>query len=197
MSYSNTTQNPQPTGGSDESDLSSRISNVSISSAQSAVQIIKESPFIERLMNMISRDIDELDNTATDLRNWRKQLDPNTYKPVVWTHEMTCAYQQYKDLVGKIGRSHQEFLRCERRTKEEKNATPGQHILCAKLALQWGCDALTAADARLEFLKIYRNAYKLDSIDNHIETAQDVITSGKKALYNAKKCYDSAYNHFS
>lgn len=53
-----------------------------------------------------------------------------------------------------------------------------------------------AAEARLEFMKTYKDAYYLPAIQTHINEGAAIISSAKKAVSEARKNYNRRMPYF-
>ncbi|KAK5164812.1 uncharacterized protein LTR77_009476 [Saxophila tyrrhenica] len=70
---------------------------------------------------------------------------------------------------------------------KEKEFNLEDHVRRADLAVVWGDKSVETAQARLDFLKIYRNAFEFTGIDGHTEAGEAAINSGRAAVVKAKK----------
>ncbi|KAI9777199.1 MAG: hypothetical protein M1839_009042 [Geoglossum umbratile] len=139
------------------------------------------------LTNQVSHDLNTQDTLVTRLRTWLRTVDPAAYqRNTPWSQQMVAAYDNYKARGAALTAAHQryhEFL-----TTTNRNATAEQHQRRADLAVVWGEAAVRAAESRLRFIEMYRNAYSsANSIGNHIDTGVGNIQSGRNAVIEARR----------
>lgn len=122
-----------PTGSSS----GSANSNISVESARSSVDAIRNDNNILALARRISQDTGNLQGTITQLNAWFAALNNAAYqKRNPWTPGMERAYDRYKDLAVGHGDAHSRFTAYLKQTKI--NTTPEQHAERARLAIAWG-----------------------------------------------------------
>ncbi|KAJ3529596.1 hypothetical protein NM208_g9685 [Fusarium decemcellulare] len=173
-----------------DSPRSSISSTRSIELAESTLERIRTSRSIRALARQISRDLGDLDGTVEDLQAAFDNTDPTGYKKrEPWSQGMERAYSRYKRFEEEYPLSKVTYHTATGPVK--KNATPEERIERARLALDWASSALRAAEARLEFMKTYRDAYEHDGIMGHIGQGQQDINSARDAIEEARINYNS------
>lgn len=79
---------------------------------------------------------------ATELRAWQATIQEQDYQPnLPWRPEVQAAYDGYYEWVNKHQRSHQAYLAYFHQTND-KFTSAEENLERARLALQWGQDAL-------------------------------------------------------
>lgn len=130
-----------PSGSVRAGSRGSASSSISVESARATVSLVERSQSLESLARQISRDLNDLDDTVRQLNAWFRSLDPKGYtKRTPWSAGMESAYDRYKRYGAAHAQAHTAFQICLSTTK--RNTTPDQHAERAKLAIDWGTQAL-------------------------------------------------------
>jgi hypothetical protein len=179
-------------GPSRQGSGSTSRSTISVESALLVVDTIRRSLSLEALARSLSRDVGDLEGTVQELNARFKSTDPMGYKKRdPWSDAMDRARDRYKHSGEVHGRAHRLFDEAYARTR--KHATPEDHVERAKLAIEWAKASVVAAEARLEFMITYRNAYQYSGIDGHIKAARGLIDSAKDSIHEARLNYENIW----
>ncbi|KAI0007241.1 hypothetical protein F4779DRAFT_592786 [Xylariaceae sp. FL0662B] len=171
----------------------SGASNSSIDSA-ATIESVKT---LRTLAHIVSVELYPRETLVADLRNWIKTVDPAAYaRKGPWPRQLEDRYAEYKKLGDEQTSAHQAFEAARQKTR--KNTTPEEHLERARLAVRWGEASVSAAEARLQFINEFRNAYGSKvSIEGHIDSANDLITSGRNAVKEARENCDRLYTVYT
>ncbi|KAJ5779350.1 hypothetical protein N7457_007070 [Penicillium paradoxum] len=125
-----------------------------------------------------------LDQRVNDLKSWFKSIDPSTYtQDLPWPPRVLAAYKAYKRMDEELGEAAGAYSNVSARLQSRsKWVTPHEHMHCAGLAVIWAKKTVQTANARLEFLENYQNAFPHDRIEGHIVAGQYALNGAKNAL---------------
>ncbi|KAB8205397.1 hypothetical protein BDV34DRAFT_195853 [Aspergillus parasiticus] len=152
---------------------------------------------LQSLARRISAELYPQERLVTSLRTWLATVDPAAYRrEMPWSPQVLAAYNEYKRRAAVHGSAHKAFEDYLNQTR--RNTTPEQHLERARLAVAWGESAVSVAEGRLSFIETYRHAYSsTKSISSHIDTGKNAITSGRNAVHEARRNYDSLWVAYS
>jgi len=88
-------------------------------------------------IRQLSEDLPSAETLASDLKNWLKDIDPDTYQQdVLWSSEMKAEHAKYKELDEMHARAIKNSSNYYQAT--EGQTTAEEHLVRIKLAIEWG-----------------------------------------------------------
>ncbi|TEY31557.1 hypothetical protein BOTCAL_0788g00020 [Botryotinia calthae] len=172
---------------SDSSKSSVKTASSGLSQLSTLAQTISEdlqqaSEALETLVHNWDIDNENLQNYIPD------------YKPSRWTKAMREKNDQYHDY-DKQRKRHMKEFRDHFKANCSVDPTAKDFNKLRVLAVKWADDAVTVAEARLQFLMENQNAYKdHQAVKGHLDQIQNMINSAKNALARQKQTKASIQN---
>ncbi|PYI34969.1 hypothetical protein BP00DRAFT_443107 [Aspergillus indologenus CBS 114.80] len=141
---------------------------------------------IDEIVKQFEHDVHKGRLVVESLKEWVAGLDPDSYIRFEPPPELQAEYDEYKDACHEFADKKAVYMRLLERPR--KNAHPEDHLDRARAAVEWADAAIRAAKGRLHVLTTYQNVYRtLQSINGHIQQADEAITSGSNAVRAVKE----------